>query len=68
MTFDQGHLVAFEFSNQELKDSMMQIMQMKQNWNMNAPPWRKIEHDLGDEFYDMGMEYELEEAQRPHRQ
>ena len=35
---------------------------------MNLPPQRRIGHDLKDEFNDLGMEYEPEEAQRPHRQ
>ena len=37
-------------------------MQMMQNWNMNLPPRRRIERDLRDEFDDLGMEYESEEA------
>ena len=67
MTFDQGRLLALERLNQELKDSMMQIMQMMQNWNMNPPPRRRIEREVSNEFDDLGMEYELEEAQRPRR-
>ena len=62
-----SRLLALERSNQELKDSMMQIMQMMQNWNMSLPPRRRIERDLGNEFDDPGIEYELEEAQRPRR-
>ena len=61
-TFNQGHLLALEHSNQELKDFIMQIMQMMQNWNMNLLPWRRIESDLEDEIDDQGMEYEPEEA------
>ena len=46
---------------------------MIQNWNINPtqrnqPPPRRIERDLGDEFDDPGMEYELEEMQRSCRQ
>ena len=73
LNFEKGPLLALERSNQELKESIAQIMQMMQNWNMNLPqrnqppPWR-IEHDLGDEFDDSDMEYEPEEVQRPRRQ
>ena len=35
---------------------------------MHPPPRRRIERELGDGFGDPGMEYELEEAQRPRRQ
>ena len=34
----------------------------------NQPPPQRIEHDFGDVFDDPDMEYEPEEAQRPHRQ
>ena len=47
---------------------MMHIVQMMQNWNVNPLPRRRIEHNLGDEFDNPGMENEPEEAQRPRRQ
>ena len=73
LNFEQSCLLALECSNQELKESKTQIIQMIQNWNMNLrqrnqPPPQRIEHDLGDEFDDLGKEYEPEEMQRPCRQ
>ena len=68
LNFDQSCLLVLERSNQELKDSMMQIVQMLQNWNMNLPQCQRIEHDLGDEFDDPSMENEPEEVQRPCKQ
>ena len=37
LSFEQARLLALERSNQELKESIVQIMQMMPNWNTNPP-------------------------------
>ena len=60
MTKDSGsdsYLLALELLTQQLKKSMVHVMQKMQHWNMNPPQrnqpqqW-KIEYDLGDEYDD----------------
>ena len=51
LSFEQAILLVLERSNQEIKESMAQIMQMMQNWNINPhqrnqPQQRRIERIL----------------------